>query len=44
VIDAHIQQVLASTGGNKTQAARRLGISLSTLKRRLKRSPKGGSN
>jgi DNA-binding NtrC family response regulator len=37
VIDAHIQQVLRSTKGNKTQAARRLGISLSTLKRRLKR-------
>jgi DNA-binding NtrC family response regulator len=37
VIQAHIQQVLKRAGGNKTQAARRLGISLSTLKRRLKR-------
>jgi DNA-binding NtrC family response regulator len=37
VIHAHIQQVLKRAGGNKTQTARRLGISLSTLKRRLKR-------
>ncbi|MDJ0780397.1 MAG: sigma-54 dependent transcriptional regulator [Desulfosarcinaceae bacterium] len=43
VIDAHIQKVLKHTDGNKTQAAMRLGISLSTLKRRLKRAPKVGS-
>jgi DNA-binding NtrC family response regulator len=42
VIQAHIQHVLKRTGGNKTQAARRLGISLSTLKRRLKRLNKAG--
>jgi DNA-binding NtrC family response regulator len=43
VIDTHIRQVLAQTAGNKTQAAQRLGISLSTLKRRLKRRPINGS-
>jgi DNA-binding NtrC family response regulator len=43
MINAHIQQVLRRSGGNKTQAARRLGISLSTLKRRLKRFQGSGS-
>ena len=32
----HIQRVLASTGGNKTRAARVLGISLKTLYNKLK--------
>jgi DNA-binding NtrC family response regulator len=43
MIQAHINQVLRTMGGNKTQAARRLGISLSTLKRRLKRYQVSGS-
>jgi DNA-binding NtrC family response regulator len=43
VVHAHIQKVLTTTEGNKTQAARQLGISLSTLKRRLKRSQESGS-
>jgi DNA-binding NtrC family response regulator len=32
----HIQQTLARLGGNLSQAARSLGVSLSTLKRRVK--------
>jgi DNA-binding NtrC family response regulator len=44
MIHAHIHKVLRTTGGNKTQASRRLGISLSTLKRRLKRFQESGSN
>jgi transcriptional regulator with PAS, ATPase and Fis domain len=36
VIDRHIQNVLAHFGGNRTQAAQALGISRSTLKRKLK--------
>lgn len=32
----HIRQVLAATGGNREDAARRLGIDVSTLYRRLK--------
>jgi DNA-binding NtrC family response regulator len=43
VIDAHIRRVLRRMGGNKTQAALQLGISLSTLKRRLKRISAKGS-
>jgi two-component system, NtrC family, response regulator AtoC len=43
MIHAHITRVLKTTGGNKTQAARRLGISLSTLKRRIKRFQEIGS-
>ncbi|MEJ5897291.1 sigma-54-dependent Fis family transcriptional regulator [Aquabacterium sp. G14] len=34
-----IQQVIAATQGNMSEAARRLGISRNTLYRRLKRSP-----
>jgi len=33
----HIQRVLESTGGNKTQAAKRLGVSLRTLYRRIEK-------
>lgn len=43
VVDQHIHRVMAQTDGNKTQAAIRLGISLSTLKRRLKRMQANGS-
>ncbi|MBI5709421.1 MAG: sigma-54-dependent Fis family transcriptional regulator [Candidatus Eisenbacteria bacterium] len=32
----HIRQVLATTGGNREEAARRMGIDVSTLYRRLK--------
>ena len=32
----HIEQVLSATGGNREEAARRLGIDASTLYRRLK--------
>lgn len=42
VIDAHIHKVMGRVGGNKTRAAQRLGISLSTLKRRLKRLDAAG--
>jgi Nif-specific regulatory protein len=33
----HIEQVLRQTGGNKSQAAKILGIERSTLDRKLKR-------
>ena len=33
----HIQSVLAEVGGNKTQAARILGIDRKTLRQKLKR-------
>ena len=33
----HIQRVLAETGGNKTLAAKRLGVSLRSLYRRLEK-------
>jgi DNA-binding NtrC family response regulator len=38
VEEEHIQRVVASCGGNRTQAARVLGIGLATLRRRLNRS------
>jgi ActR/RegA family two-component response regulator len=37
VVDAHVRRVLAETGGNISEAARRLGIYRSTLKRRMRR-------
>lgn len=37
LVDAHIRRVLAETGGNISEAARRLGIYRSTLKRRMRR-------
>ncbi len=40
----HIARVLQSTHGNRTEAARRLGISRSTLKRKLKRFPTNSTN
>lgn len=43
VIDLHIHQAMEQADGNKTQAAIGLGISLSTLKRRLKRMQAAGS-
>ncbi|MBI4913171.1 MAG: sigma-54-dependent Fis family transcriptional regulator [Acidobacteria bacterium] len=39
VEEAHLRQALRVHGGNLTQAARALGLSLSTLKRRMKREP-----
>ena len=36
----HIARVLTDTGGNVSEAARRLGIFRSSLQRRLKRQPK----
>jgi len=33
---SHIRRVLNTTGGNRTQAARMLGIGLRTLQRKLK--------
>jgi DNA-binding NtrC family response regulator len=46
LIADHIRTALKKCAGNKSQAARRLGISLSTLKRRLKRvvGPDMGQN
>ncbi len=40
----HIQEALARTNGNKAAAARILGTSLTTLKRRLKELETGGSS
>ncbi len=37
VVQRHVEGVLRHTGGNKAKAARILGISLSTLQRKLKR-------
>jgi DNA-binding NtrC family response regulator len=36
IVQDHIQRALAACGGNKSQAAKCLGLSLSTLKRRIK--------
>ena len=38
----HIRAVLAAAGGNQSRAARTLGISPSTLWRKLRREPAGG--
>jgi DNA-binding protein Fis len=35
IVDAHVRQVLESVDGNKRQAARLLGVSRTTLDRRL---------
>jgi DNA-binding protein Fis len=40
----YIQNVLASVGGNKTEAARILGINRKTLAQKLKKSEGGGDN
>ena len=39
----HIEAVLRATGGNRTRAARILGIGLRTLQRRLKSYPPSGT-
>ena len=36
LIEKHIQRALEACGGNKSQAAKCLGLSLSTLKRKIK--------
>lgn len=38
IVEAHIGEALRACSGNKSRAARLLGISLSTLKRKLKKS------
>jgi two-component system response regulator RegA len=40
VEEEHVQRVLADCGGNKSEAARRLGVTRKTLQARLKKSLK----